>query len=132
MFYKLLFAAADLGAVAILLQLLGGRERCADAAWYAWNPLVVYSFAGAAHFDSLMILPMLTGILCFVRSRAATEAAQQWRWAVAGAIAFGAAISVKLVPILRAKPRPQFGSARGLISMSADFDEPLEDFAEYM
>jgi antitoxin (DNA-binding transcriptional repressor) of toxin-antitoxin stability system len=30
------------------------------------------------------------------------------------------------------KPRRQSGSARGLISMSDDFDEPLEDFAEYM
>ncbi len=28
--------------------------------------------------------------------------------------------------------RPQFGSARGLIKMSDDFDEPLEDFIEYM
>ena len=39
---------------------------------------------------------------------------------------------VKLVPVARAKPRPQFGSARGLITMSDDFDQPLEDFAEYM
>lgn len=39
---------------------------------------------------------------------------------------------VKLVPVSRAKPRPQFGSAKGLITMSDDFDEPLEDFAEYM
>lgn len=39
---------------------------------------------------------------------------------------------VKLVPISRAKPHPQFGSAKGLISISDDFDEPLEDFAEYM
>ncbi len=39
---------------------------------------------------------------------------------------------VKLVPVSRARPRPQFGSAKGLISMSDDFDEPLEDFAEYM
>ena len=46
---------ADLGAIAILLRLIGGRARYADAAWYAWNPLVVYSFAGAVHFDSLMI-----------------------------------------------------------------------------
>lgn len=28
--------------------------------------------------------------------------------------------------------RPQFGSARGLIIISDDFDAPLEDFAEYM
>ena len=39
---------------------------------------------------------------------------------------------VKLVPISRAKPRPLFGSAKGLISISDDFDEPLKDFAEYM
>src|SRR5262245_58716781 len=56
--YKLLFAVADLGTIAVLLRLIGGRERHYDAAWYAWNPLVVYSFAGAAHFDSLMIFPM--------------------------------------------------------------------------
>jgi hypothetical protein len=98
--YKLLFAAADLAAIAVLLRLIGGRTRHADAAWYAWNPLVAYSFAGAAHFDSLMILPMLGGILCFVRSRSAADSAGQWRWAVFGAVALGAAISIKLVPVL--------------------------------
>ena len=30
------------------------------------------------------------------------------------------------------KPVPKFGSAKGLIKMSADFDEPLDDFADYM
>lgn len=39
---------------------------------------------------------------------------------------------MKLVPISHPKPRPQFGSAKGLITMSDDFDEPLEDFEEYM
>ena len=38
---------------------------------------------------------------------------------------------VKLVPIPMTKPRPQFGSAEGLITMSDDFDEPLEDFEDY-
>ena len=38
---------------------------------------------------------------------------------------------VRLVPVPHAKPRPRFGSAEGLVSMSEDFDEPLEDFAEY-
>ncbi|MEO5718084.1 MAG: hypothetical protein ABIR29_05875 [Chthoniobacterales bacterium] len=98
--YKLLFAMADLGVIALLLRLIGGGERYLDAAWYAWNPLVVYSFAGAAHFDSLMILPMLAGILCFVRSRAETESRLQWRWALLGAAAMGAAISIKLIPLL--------------------------------
>lgn len=39
---------------------------------------------------------------------------------------------VKLVPVAGRKAQPRFGSARGLITMSDDFDEPLEDFGEYM
>jgi prevent-host-death family protein len=31
-----------------------------------------------------------------------------------------------------AKPRRQSGSAKGLISIADDFNEPLEDFTEYM
>ncbi len=30
------------------------------------------------------------------------------------------------------KPRPQFGSAKGMFWMSDDFDSPLEDFEECM
>jgi len=33
---------------------------------------------------------------------------------------------------LSAVQKRQFGSAKGLIEMSDDFDEPLEDFREYM
>lgn len=36
---------------------------------------------------------------------------------------------VKLVPVSGTKPSPQFGSAKGLITMAQDFDAPLEDFA---
>ncbi len=39
---------------------------------------------------------------------------------------------LKLISISPVKSRRQSGSARGLIAMSDDFDEPLEDFAEYM
>jgi antitoxin (DNA-binding transcriptional repressor) of toxin-antitoxin stability system len=44
--------------------------------------------------------------------------------------------SFKIVPLLGnaiapVKAIPKFGSARGLIKMSDDFDEPLEDFEEY-
>lgn len=38
---------------------------------------------------------------------------------------------VRLVPVPRAKPRPRFGSAEGLVHVSEDFEEPLEDFEEY-
>ena len=39
---------------------------------------------------------------------------------------------VKLVPVKKAKKQRQFGSAKGLIKIADDFDEPLEDFKEYM
>ena len=39
---------------------------------------------------------------------------------------------VRLVPVATRKPQPQFGSASGSIQMSDDFDEALQDFAEYM
>jgi len=39
---------------------------------------------------------------------------------------------VRLVPVERTKPSPQFGSGKGLITISEDFDEPLKDFEEYM
>jgi antitoxin (DNA-binding transcriptional repressor) of toxin-antitoxin stability system len=40
---------------------------------------------------------------------------------------------VKLIPATPVKRRPaKAGSAKGLVWMSDDFDEPLEDFKEYM
>lgn len=39
---------------------------------------------------------------------------------------------VKLVAMTGQKRKRRFGSAKGLIKMSDDFDEPLEDFREYM
>ncbi|CAN5721819.1 hypothetical protein BH20VER1_BH20VER1_26080 [soil metagenome] len=65
--YKLLFTGADLATAALLLLLIHGPARYAAAACYAWNPLVVYCFAGAAHFDSLMILPMMAAILLLTK-----------------------------------------------------------------
>lgn len=40
--------------------------------------------------------------------------------------------TIKLIPIKPVKPRLQFGSAKGLIWISDDFDEPLEELKEYM
>lgn len=40
--------------------------------------------------------------------------------------------AVKLTPVLPVKRRPTFGSAKGLVTIADDFDEPLEDFKEYM
>jgi antitoxin (DNA-binding transcriptional repressor) of toxin-antitoxin stability system len=38
--------------------------------------------------------------------------------------------SFKIVPLARSYPK--FGSAKGLIEISDDFDEPVEGFEEYM
>ncbi len=39
---------------------------------------------------------------------------------------------IRLVPVAKVKKQRQFGSAKGLIKIADDFDEPLEDFREYM
>jgi alpha-1,6-mannosyltransferase len=112
LFYKLTFAAADLATIALLLRLLpvaavydrrptdASPSKYANAAWYAWNPLVVYSFAGSAHFDSLMIMPMIAGILFLVRFESEPDSRRKWWLALAAATAMGIAISIKLVPAL--------------------------------
>lgn len=38
----------------------------------------------------------------------------------------------KIIGISKQKKQRQFGSAKGLIKMSDDFDGPLEDFKEYI
>jgi len=97
LFYKILFAIADLVVAALLLRLIGGEDRYRATAWYAWNPLVAYSFAGAAHFDSFMILAMVGGVLALVRSTIETESARKWLLALLAALLFGIAISLNLV-----------------------------------
>ncbi len=65
LFYKAVFALADL-AVAVLLVKRFGRS---ESLFYAWNPLVIYSFAGGGHYDSLFILAMVMGWLAWKDGR---------------------------------------------------------------
>ncbi len=44
----------------------------------------------------------------------------------------GAKKSVRLVPCSDDESQPVFGSAKGLLRISDDFDEPLRDFDKYM
>ena len=53
--FKLTFVAADLG----ICQLLSRRFGHQATLLYAWNPLVIYSFAGGAHYDSWFLLPLV-------------------------------------------------------------------------
>lgn len=44
----------------------------------------------------------------------------------------GDGAAFKLVPTLLEHPRPQFGSAKGQVRISDDFDAPQDDFNDYM
>jgi len=39
---------------------------------------------------------------------------------------------VKLTQIFRISPNRKLGSAKGMIHLSDDFNEPIDDFADYM
>ena len=43
----------------------------------------------------------------------------------------GSEAVARLVPPSPPRPRPRFGSARGLIELAEDFDAPLDEFREY-
>jgi alpha-1,6-mannosyltransferase len=64
-FFKTVFAAADLLTGALLWMRFGGRA----ALFYLWNPLVVYAFAGGGHYDSLFVLALVLGWLAWEERR---------------------------------------------------------------
>ena len=58
--FKVAFVAADLGVCWLLQRRFGLLKTLI----YAWNPLIIYSFAGGAHYDSWFILPLVWAWLC--------------------------------------------------------------------
>ena len=106
LYYKICFAIADLAVAALLLKLIGGDRRYFVAAAYAWNPLIIYSFAGAAHFDSVMILALIGAVVAVTtaspgaewnEATAAGGPASHWMWCFVAAVCLGIAISLNLV-----------------------------------
>src|SRR5438874_2850630 len=86
---KVAFVVCDLAIVLVLLDIL----RCSGqgAHWvlaYAWNPLLA-TVAGSGHIDIVGVLLLLVSVAALVR-----------RWLAVAALAFGLAVSVKLVPIV--------------------------------
>lgn len=59
--FKFAFVCADLFICWLLSRRFGYRATLV----YAWNPLILYSFAGSAHYDSWFILPIVAAWLSF-------------------------------------------------------------------
>lgn len=87
---KWLMIFFDLGTIAFLLALLRQRDR--SPRWvilYAFNPVILYSFAGQAHFDVLQIF-FCVGSLYFYGER-------RWGWMF---LFVGFAVLTKFIPII--------------------------------
>lgn len=78
--FKFGFVLADLAVCALVSRRFGYQ----NAAFYAWNPIVLYSFAGGAHYDSWFVLPIVAAWLY----------AEQRNW-TASAFCLGISIGVK-------------------------------------
>ncbi|WP_323363800.1 glycosyltransferase family 2 protein [Leptothoe sp. PORK10 BA2] len=61
--FKAAFTIADLMVCWLLSRRFGYRATLL----YAWNPMVIYSFAGGGHYDSWFVLPLVMAWLWFER-----------------------------------------------------------------
>jgi hypothetical protein len=87
---KVAFVVCDLAIVLVLLDIL--RRSGRGAHWvlaYAWNPLLATDVAGSGHIDIVGVLLLLVSVAALVR-----------RWRAVAALAFGLAVSVKLLPVV--------------------------------
>ena len=82
--FKLGFVAADLVACYLLARHVGR----AKALFYAWNPLILYSFAVGGHYDSWFVLPLVAAWVFWER--------QHWHWS---AFLLGISVGVKWVSL---------------------------------
>ncbi|MDA0673507.1 MAG: glycosyltransferase family 2 protein, partial [Cyanobacteria bacterium] len=96
--FKAAFTVADLG----ICWLLSRRFSYGATLFYAWNPLVIYSFAGGGHYDSWFLLPLVAAWFWFERPYGpALDTPPPWHW-LGSALLLGISIAVKWVslPIL--------------------------------
>ena len=63
--FKLAIVGADLMICGLLSRQFGHRATLL----YAWNPIVIYAFAGGAHYDSWFLLPLVAAWLLFDQPR---------------------------------------------------------------
>ena len=88
--FKASFAIADL----LVCWLLAKKFTHLQATFYAWNPLVIYAFAGGGHYDSWFVLPLVAAWLLWEQDTNASP--------FLNAVLIGLSIAVKWIslPIL--------------------------------
>src|SRR5262249_36235862 len=87
---KVAFVLCDFAIVLVLLDIL--RWSGQGLHWvlaYAWHPLLATGVAGGGHVDIVGALLLLASFAALGR-----------RWRAVGAVAFGLAVAVKLLPIV--------------------------------
>jgi hypothetical protein len=97
----LLFKAGFVLADLLICGLLSHRFGEPKALLYAWNPIVLYSFAGGGHYDSWFILPLVAAWLWF-DSSASQPALKSPQRTVMSALLLGISVAIKWMslPIL--------------------------------
>jgi len=92
--FKIAFVLPDL----LTCGLLSRRFGTVRSTLYAWNPMIIYSFAGGAHYDSWFILPLVVAWL-IVDQKPSLRRSWDWAWS---ALWVGISVAVKWVslPIL--------------------------------
>jgi alpha-1,6-mannosyltransferase len=110
--WKIAFALFDVAVIALLVRLRRGPGCYRTVAWYAWNPLVLYAFAGAGHYDSAMILALVVAYACLDRALRSAPDPDTVSFAapLAASVFLGLAISLKAAPLVLL---PLFGFALG-------------------
>lgn len=98
--FRFLFALLDLGTVFLLLRMHVGPARYRDTAWYAWCPLVAVMLVGAVHFDCVMVFLMTAALWALHRANPMDRQPPSISWLLVCGLALGAAIAVKMIPIL--------------------------------
>jgi len=89
--FKVAFVLADLLVCGLLCRRFGN----ARSTLYAWNPIVIYSFAGGAHYDSWFILPLVAAWLRCDRETS-SRSPLDWYWS---ALLVGISVAVKWVSL---------------------------------
>lgn len=98
--FKLAFVLADIGVIALLIQLLKGRGLpIRNVLLYALNPVSLFAFAGEAHFDSLFLFALVASFLAWEKKY------YNWFWLLLGISIQLKFISIALVPLFLFKQR---------------------------